>query len=101
MIHYKTKNNSFLKVHLFLKQKGIKNNSFFLELFDETLEEVDPFDEDNLTDEQKQRILVECTRNPWYWLRECVSVAVSGVSRYELSLGNLALSWASLNNLNS
>lgn len=101
MIHYNTTNYSFLKVHLFLKKKGIKNNAFFLELMDESLENIDPFDEENLTEEQKQRIIIECTRNPWYFLRECVSIATSGVSKYELSLGNLALSWASLNNLNS
>lgn len=101
MIHYQTRNNSFLKVHLFLKKKGIKNNTFFLELLDKSLADLDPFDEEHLTDEQKQRILIECTRNPWYFIRECVSIAASGVSRYELSLGNLALTWACLNNLNS
>ena len=55
MIHYNTSNNSFLKVHLFLKKKGVKNNSFFLELYDETLKDIDPFDEENLTEEQKQK----------------------------------------------
>ena len=101
MIQYNTKNNSFLKVHLFLKQKGIKNNAFFLELIDETLLDVDPFDEEHLTDEQKQRIIVECTRNFWYFIRECVRVPASGLVRYELNLGNLALSWCCINNLNS
>lgn len=101
MIHYQTRNNSFLKVHLFLKKKGIKNNAFFLELLDESLADLDPFDEEHLTDEQKKRILIECTRNPWYFIRECVSIANSGVSRYELSLGNLALTWACFNNINS
>ena len=101
MIHYKTKNTSFLKVHLFLKKKGVKNNAFFLELYDETLEDIDPFDYDNLTEETKQRILIECSKNFWYFIRECVRISASGTSRYELNLGNLALSWACLNNLNS
>lgn len=100
MIHYNTSNNSFLKVHLFLKKKGVKNNSFFLELYDETLKDIDPFDEENLTEEQKQRILVEVSTNPWYFLREIVRIPASGLIRYDLNLGNLALSWCALNNLN-
>lgn len=100
MIHYTTKNNSFLKVYKFLKQKGIKNNAFFLELKDETLLNVDPFDE-NLTDEQKQRIIIECSRNIYYFLRECVRIPGSGINRYELNLGNLAITWSCLNNLNN
>lgn len=100
MIQYNTKNLSFLKVYMFLKQKGIKNNSFFLELKDETLLDVDPFDEENLTDEQKQRILIECSRNIWYFIRECVRIPGSGINRYELNLGNLAITWACANNLN-
>ena len=101
MIQYNTTNNSFLKVHLFLKQKGIKNNAFFLELLDESLLNVDPFDEENLTDEQKQRIIVECTRNFWYFCREIVRLPVSGLIKNELNLGNLCLFWCCLNNLNS
>ena len=101
MIQYNTKNTSFLKVHLFLKKKGVKNNAFFLELIDESLIDVNPFDEENLTDEQKQRIIIECSRNFWYFIRECVRVPASGLVRYELNLGNLALSWCCLNNLNS
>ncbi len=100
MIHYQTKNISFLKVHHLLKKKGVKNSTFFLELYDETLAEVDPFDPD-LTQDQKDRIIVECTRNIWYFIRECVTIAASGVSRYELNLGNLALTWACINNINS
>ena len=80
MIHYQTKNISFLKVHHLLKKKGVKNNTFFLELYDETLAEVDPFDP-NLTQDQKDRIIVECARNIWYFIRECVTIAASGVSR--------------------
>ena len=99
MIHYTTKNNSFLKVYKFLKQKGIKNNAFFLELKDETLLNVDPFDE-NLTDEQKQRIIIECSRNIWYFLRECVRIPGSGINRYEANLGNIAITWCCINNLN-
>ena len=54
MIHYNTKNVSFLKVAKILKDKGIKNYAFFLVLYDESLADVDPYDE-NLTDDQKNR----------------------------------------------
>lgn len=100
MIHITTKNYSFLKVYHMLKEKGVENNTFFLELYDETLLDVDPFDEDNLTDDQKNRILIEVTRNPWYYLRECVRIAASGIVPYELHLGNLAFTWCVINNLN-
>jgi hypothetical protein len=100
MIHVNTTNKSFLKVYHLLKEKGVKNCTFFLELKDPALEFVNPLDEDNLTDEMKQRIIIECTVNPWYFIRECVLIPTSGVVRYELNLGNLAFTWAVLIHLN-
>jgi hypothetical protein len=99
MIHINTTNKSFLKVYHLLKEKGIKNCTFFLELLDPTLEFVDPRDEDNLSEDTKQRIIVECTLNPWYFIRECVMIPTSGLVRYELNLGNLAFTWAVLMHL--
>lgn len=100
MLQYTTKNASFLKVYHLLRQKGVKNCTFFLKLYDKTLLNVDPHDEEHLTEDQKNRIIVECTRNPWYFLRECVQIAASGLVPYELHLGNLAFTWAVLNNFN-
>jgi hypothetical protein len=99
MVHINTTNKSFLKVYYLLKEKGIDNCTFFLQLNDPTLEFVNPFDSENLTDEVKHRIIIECTTNPWYFIRECVLIPASGVIRYELNLGNLAFTWAVLNNL--
>lgn len=99
MIHYSTRNKSFIKIYYFLKKKGIKNNAFFLNLIDKTLLNVDPFDEENLSEEIKERIIFECTINPWYYLRECVKIPSSGIVPYELNLGNLAITWAALNNI--
>lgn len=98
MIHYNTTNNSFLKVHLFLKKKGIKNNAFFLELYDEKLKDINPLDEENLSDDIKRRVIVELTRNPWYFLREVCVFPDSG--RYEAHLGNIAFSYCAFNNIN-
>lgn len=100
MIHYNTKNVSFLKVAKILKDKGIKNYAFFLVLYDESLADVDPYDE-NLTDDQKNRIIIECTKNPWYFLREVCRISGSGLVPYNLHLGNLAFTWAVLNNFNT
>ena len=44
MIHYNTKNVSFLKVAKILKDKGIKNYAFFLVLYDDSLADVDPYE---------------------------------------------------------
>ncbi|MDR1503530.1 MAG: hypothetical protein LBT43_13870, partial [Prevotella sp.] len=99
MVHINTTNKSFLKVYHLLKEKGVKDCTFFLELKDETLEKIDPFDVENISDEIKQRIIIECSTNPWYFIRECVLIPTSGVVRYELNLGNLAFTWAVLNNL--
>ena len=100
MIHYNTKNTSFLKIAKILKDKGVQNYAFFLQLYDETLADVDPRDP-NLTADQKNRIIIECTKNPWYFLREVCKIASSGLVPFNLHLGNLAFIWAVLNGLNA
>ena len=100
MIHLQTKNLSFLKMYLKLKELGVKNRGFFLELYDKSLTNVDPFSED-LTQEEKSRIYIECCKNVWYFLREVARVPVRGKnSPYILNLGNLTLSWAKSKNIN-
>ena len=66
-IHETTTNNSFMKVHHFLKAKGIKNNSFFLSIYDPDLIGVDPRDP-SLNQVMKMKILRECMVNYWYSL---------------------------------
>jgi hypothetical protein len=101
MVHINTSNKSFLKAYYLLKEKGIENCTFFLKLADPALEFVDPHDEESLSDEIKQRVIIECTVNPWYFIRECVRIPSSGLIRYELNLGNLAFTWAALLNLSA
>lgn len=69
ILDYKTSNKSAIELAVKLRQMGIKNNSFFLVLFDSSLSGVDPFDP-NLTKNQMVRIAIECKKNPWYFLRE-------------------------------
>ena len=97
-----TTNRSFKRMYKVLKTLGIKNNKFFLRLYDASLQDVNPRDEANLTKEQKLRIIAECKRNPWYFFREVVVLNVAGgKKKYELHRGNLALTWCMLNNYNS
>lgn len=99
-----TTNQSFIDMHYFLKQKGIKNNAFFLVLYDRGLAGVDPRDP-NLSREMKARVLRECRFNYWYFLREVVRIPVqggvvgSGV-RYKLHRGNLAMNFLFVLNYN-
>jgi len=102
IIDAQTDNKSFKRMYKILKALGIKNNKFFLKLYDKTLQGVNPRDEANLTKEQKIRILAEIRRNPWYFLREVVILDVAGgKKRYELHRGNLAITWCMVNNFNS
>ena len=101
MLQYNTKNLSFLKMYTILKDFGIKNNDFFLELKDESLLNVDPLD-DNLDKATKTRVLNEIANNPWYYLREIVRIPTAGEKRrFELSRATLAICWSILNNLSS
>ena len=92
-----TTNKSFLDMHYYLKEGGIQNNNFFLALYDTGLVGVDPY-APNLPGYMKTRILQECMRNYWYFLREVVRIpeagaAVGGGARYQLHRGNLAMNF--------
>ena len=99
-----TTNQSFMKMHYFLKAKGIKNNKFFLLIYDAGLMGVDPRDP-NLPTQMKLRVLRECMTNYWYFIREVVRIpeeggVVGNGARYELSRGNLAMNYMFVYNIN-
>ena len=75
--HWTTKNKSFIELHKTLKALGIENNKFFLALYDQELENVDPY---NIFTplETQARIVRECMINPWYFLREIARVPEDG-----------------------
>ena len=103
--HMSTTNRSFLNMHYYLKDIGIKNNKFMLALLDPDLRAIDPFDP-NLNLLYKQKITREVLYNYWYFIRECVRIpdsggAVGGGSKYELHRGNMALSFCMLFNINT
>jgi hypothetical protein len=102
-VHVSTKNISFIRMSMVLKQLGVKNNKFFLALYDTSLANVDPHhltpEQDNI--DMKLRIAQECKINPWYYIREVVRVPSQGAenSPYILNRANLALNWCFFTNV--
>lgn len=96
---YDTSNASFIAIASILYRKGVKNYNFFLKLYDEDLVGVDPYDPD-LTQEYKLKIIIECRRNFWYFIREVMRLpAPGGYMKFKLHRGNLAAAWACSNNI--
>lgn len=96
-----TTNSSFIKMHYYLKAKGIKNNKFHLILLDKDLSGIDPRDP-SLPMFMKQKIFIECQRNFFYYIREVVKIQSQGgpYVSYKLDPGNLALNFCFTLNLN-
>lgn len=82
-----TKNNSFLLTAKELKELGIKNWYFMLEVKYPNLgvQDIDPYDP-NISPEDIGRILVECKNNPWFFFREVSRVPVRGSGTLPLYL---------------
>lgn len=101
---FMTKNQSFLDMHYFLKTKGIRNNKFFLVLYDSDLLGINPRDP-RLNIFMKRKILAECMRNFWYFIREIVQIPiqggeVGGGTPYLLTRANLAMNFGFIMNWN-
>ena len=98
-----TTNLSFLQVAADLKKLGVKNNMFFLRLYDRGLQGIDPHGPITvMSNELCQRIMAECIRNPWYYLREVCRIPDQGNSNgipYKLNRANLAATWCFVNNI--
>lgn len=100
-IHSETTNISFIQTAKDLRDLGIQNNMFFLDLYDVSLTYVNPHDPD-LSKDQKLAIINECLINPWYFLRECVRISDDGGGAgkpYILNRGNLAATFCVLNHI--
>ena len=72
---HSSKNEKWIKTVVYMNERHMFYEEITtllpLILYDESLQSVDPFDI-NLTDEEKHKILVECKKNPIYFMRECV-----------------------------
>lgn len=96
-IQLETTNQSFIDMHYYLKRTGRVNNDFHLILFDKDLRGVDPTDE-NLPLYLKEKVLFECRRNYWYFIREVMRIPLEGGdvkkgARYQLNRASLAMGY--------
>lgn len=70
-----SKNQSFVDFCLRLKKRGINNWAFPLRLNDPKLVGVDPHNPKNQI--EKNRVIIECAENPWYFFREVLRISES------------------------
>jgi len=99
---YYTKNTSFVRIAKVLHEMGVQNCLFMLALHNPELQGVDPFDEENLTSEQKLAIFLEARYNPWYYFRELCRIppkAGNEIIRFELNRASLSLYWLFFNHI--
>lgn len=104
-----TSNSSFLSLAMDLKRLGVKNWSFMLEIKDVSLVGIDPHKKNKdgscaLTKSEIDRIIVECTRNFWYFLREVSMIPDQGNPngvRYKANRGNIAQAWCIIHGIDS
>jgi hypothetical protein len=99
-LHIETLNTSALVMYKILRNRQIKNNKFFLLLYDKDLMRVDPFSS-NLSVEEKVKITNECIVNPFYYYREIYRIPeVGGYSKFKFDIGNLAQLFLMHQNIN-
>ncbi|MDE6491765.1 MAG: hypothetical protein K2L37_01280, partial [Lactobacillus sp.] len=104
-----TSNSSFLQLAADLKLLGVKNWAFMLEVKDPSVASINPFSTDkqgrcNLSKDSVERIITECTRNPWYYLREVARIPDPGNPNgvpYKANRGNIAQAWCILHGIDS
>jgi hypothetical protein len=99
IIHYSTKNQSFLKLAAIHRKMGVKHWYCCLALINPNLEFIDPHSPD-LTLDQQTEVVIEMLINPWYFFREFVRVPVEGeYVPFEIHRGSFTLIWAFFNNI--
>lgn len=105
-----TSNKSFLQLAADLKKLGIKNYMFMLKVYDPEVVRINPYAVDEktgkttLTKDQISRVITECARNPWYFLREVVRITEAGNPvgvPYNANRGNIAQAWCIIHNIDS
>ncbi|MNI46136.1 hypothetical protein D3C73_1005850 [compost metagenome] len=91
-----------MKVSEELCARGVTNSAFMLNLYDESLRGINPYDIDLNTD-TRMRIVKEASVNIWYYLREIVRLHTLEETpvRFKLTLANAAQTYCAIHNLNS
>lgn len=102
---FKTKNRSFINLYKDLKKLGIKNNKFFLILYDTDLQLIDPY-APALPKDYQLKVFLECLVNPWYFLREVLRIPADGMPieigggiKYKIDRNNAAAWYCFLNGI--
>jgi len=101
IIHYETKNTSFIRLAEIYYKLNIKNCAFHLALLQPELKNINPHDE-NLPLEIKTKILYECKNNPWYVIREIIKIPIPGSLNsilFKADRMNIALYWLFFNHI--
>lgn len=97
-----TQNESFLLTARELKDLGVKNWYFMLEVKFPTLgvQDMDAFDE-NLSPDNIAKIAYECKHNPWYFFREVSRVPIrgAGTTRLYLHRAGCAAIWSFMHSI--
>lgn len=99
-IHYST-NESYYKVSDKLKELGVSNYLGHCTVHDPRVSNLNPFST-SLTDDEKQIIREECSKNIFYFIGECLRIP-DGVhlTCFELDIANLSAIWAFKNNIST
>lgn len=101
IIHYETKNTSFIRLAEIYYKLNVKNCAFHLSLLQPELKNIDPHD-NNLPLEIKAKVLYECKNNPWYVIREVIKIPVPGSLNpipFKADRMNIALYWLFFNHI--
>lgn len=101
IVHYSTKNTSFLRLAEILHRMGVENSIFHLSLLDKDLEHIDPYSP-SLTLVQKAKVMKECKRNFWYYLREIERIKEPGsvdAVPFNANRMNIGLYWLYFNHI--
>lgn len=101
IVHNSTQNKSFLDYSNLLKQMGVKNHKWPLQLHNPDLEFVDPFQE-GLDPVTMVAIRNECRDNPFYYFREIARApghTPENPKRLLANRGNMSMYWLYFNAL--
>lgn len=100
-VHLSTTNKSFMRLASVYKQMGVKNFYFLLAIKNPEIAHLDPHSEE-LTEDEKILISLECRDNVWYFLREVVRIppiAGGKPGSFLANRGNIALVWSFICNV--
>jgi hypothetical protein len=95
---FSQRNQSFLKTAFELKQLGIKNYYFCLEILNPRIADIDPF-KPNITKQEIQALMIEFKNNLWFYARTVAMIrSDAGIVPFELHRGLAAAIWCFIHN---